>query len=114
MARGEAELARGLLLEGRGGEGRRGVAALSLALHALDDEAPAFQRCLEPHGGGFIGDIEFLELLAVDCREAGEEGFVLQGGKLGCERPIFLGLEGLDFGFAVADEPQRHGLHAAG
>ena len=58
--------------------GRRRVAALRLAFDALHDEAAAFERGLEAHGGGLIGNVELLELLAVDGGEAGEEGFVLE------------------------------------
>ena len=95
----------------KGGAGWRRCDLLSTL---CDDEAAAFERSLEAHGGGFVGNVELLELLAVDGGEAGEEGLVLGGGKLGGERPIFLGLEGLDLGFAVADEAERHRLHPAG
>ena len=40
--------------------------------------------------------------------------FVLGGGELGQDRPIFLSLELLDLELAVADEPERHRLHPAG
>ena len=50
MARRKAELARRLLLEGRGGEGGGGVAALRLALDARDHEASAFERRLQTLG----------------------------------------------------------------
>ena len=64
----------------KGGAGWRRCALLSTL---CDDEAAAFERGLEALGGGLIGDIEFLELLAVDGDEAGEEGLVLGGGELG-------------------------------
>ena len=64
-------------------KGARGVTTLRLAFHARDNEATVFERGLEAHGGCLIGNVELLELLAVDCDEAGGEEFVLTGGKLG-------------------------------
>ena len=64
-------------------KGAPGGGAAALLSTLCDDEAAAFERGLEAHGGGLIGNIEFLELLAVDGREAGEEGLVLRRGKLG-------------------------------
>ena len=114
MARRVAELARGFLLQGRGGEGRCGIAALRLALDGADQEASTFERVLQPRRARLIGDIEFVELLAVGGNEACLEGLVLGGRELGGDRPRFLRLELLDLELAVADEPERHGLDAAG
>ena len=53
-------------------------------------------------------------LLAVGADEAGLEGLVARRRERRDQRPVFAGDEFLDFEFAVADQPQRHRLHAAG
>ena len=53
----------------------------------------------------------FLPAMAV--RRA-RELFALGGRERGLDGPVFVGLEGLDLGLAVAHEAQRHRLHAAG
>ena len=53
----------------------------------------------------------FLPAMAV---EAGGELLALGRRQLRLDGPVLLRLEGLDLGLAVADEPQRHRLHAAG
>jgi hypothetical protein len=40
-------------------------------------------------------------------------GEVPPAPKIGFDRPVFLRLERFDLEFAVADQPQRHRLHAA-
>ncbi len=114
LARREAELARGLLLKRRGGEGRGRIAALRLALDIADREAAAFEGSLEPVGVRLVGDVELLELLAFGGDEPCLESLVLGRRQLGSDRPIFLRLELLDLQLAIAHEPERHRLHAAG
>ena len=75
---------------------------------------PPSSAAFRPKGGGLVGNIELLELLAVGRDEPRLESLVLGRGKLGQDRPIFLRLELLDLEFAIADEPERHRLHAAG
>ena len=59
-------------------------------------------------------DIEALKLLAVGADEARFERVAARRLELGDDRPVFLGDEFLDVEFAVAHEPQRDRLHAAG
>ena len=114
MAGRVAELARCLLLQGRGGEGRGRIAALRLAFDTGNEITPAFERGLQAKRGGLIGDIELLKLLAADGKKPRLKRLVLCRGKLGQDRPIFLRPELLDLELAIADEPERHRLHAAG
>src|SRR5665811_1421255 len=107
LARREAELARGLLLKRRGGEGRGRMAALRLALDIGDGETSAFECRLQLLGMTLVGDVELLKLLAFGGDKSCLEGFLLAGGELGGDRPIFLGPELLDLQLAVADETQR-------
>src|SRR5216684_2028297 len=108
----EAELARGLLLQRRGGEGRRRVAPDLLLLDRRDDVILVPEDTL---GGGarrgLVGDVEFVEALAVEMGEAGGEALARRGRELDLDGPVFARLEHLDLGFALADEAERHRLH---
>ena len=108
---GEAELPAAFLLELARGEGGDGIAA---ALFLLD-LGDGVRRALEA-GEDLLHFVVVLdpELLLVLLEELGLElrrelPFEERG-----ERPELLGLEGLDLLFALADEAQGHGLHAAG
>ena len=72
--RRKAELARGLLLQGRGGEGRIGVALGRLRFDADDREARLLERRLEGLGLRARADVEARDLLAVGADEARVEG----------------------------------------
>src|SRR6266849_1198615 len=108
----EAELARGLLLQRRGGEGRRRVAPDLLLLDRRDDVILVPEDTL---GGGarrgLVGDVEFVEALAVEMGEAGGEALARRGRELDLDGPVFARLEHRDLGFALADEAERHRLH---
>ena len=110
---GEAELARGIHLQRRGRERREGVALRRFLLDLDDAEVAFLDRGLDGMGGSRILDVELLERLAVDCREAGSNFLALGRREQRLDRPVFLGLERLDLGFAVADEPERDRLHTA-
>ena len=110
----EAELARGLLLQGRGAE-RRGRVAAHLLLLDLGHGKVAGQDRL--HGAARVGlglEVEAVELLSVEMGQAGGEGLALIRAQQGLDRPVFLRDEGLDLGLALADEAKCHGLDAAG
>ena len=113
--RAEAELARGLLLQGRGGEGRRRVAADLLALDLLDLEGPGL---LQPaggrHGAGLVAEVELFELLALQVAQPRGEERAGPVGQLDVDGPELPRLEDLDLGLALADQPQGDRLHAAG
>ncbi len=46
--------------------------------------------------------------------EAGLQHLLLGGAEMGIDGPVFAALEDLDLGLALADQAQRHRLHAAG
>ena len=69
---------------------------------------------LEGLGLGAGADVEALDLLAVGADQARLEGLVARRRQRGDERPVFARDELLDLELAVADQPQRHRLHAAG
>ena len=113
--RPEAQLARGLLLQGRGGEGRLRIALAALGFDARDGEAAcAFQH---RHGLlrlGFAVQVELVELAALQVGEPRVEGRGFEGIQGRRDRPVLLRPEGLDLGLPLADQPQGHRLHAAG
>ena len=110
---GEAELARCLLLQRRGGEGRRRVARRRLGLDPLHGEAPGLDRGLGLQRVALIADRQAVELLAVPLHEACGEGraVLLHGGS---DRPIFLRAKRLDLTLAIDDQAKRDRLNAAG
>src|SRR5258707_5917662 len=89
-ARAETELARGFLLQGRGGEGRLRVALDLTTLDLADGEAGgSLDRIRCRPRLGFAAEREFIELLAVEMGEAGG-GFLPRLGTGGDpDRPIF-------------------------
>src|SRR5690606_1747974 len=113
---GEAQLARGLLLQGRGGERRRG-AALALLAGDVGDLQRAICGRYQPLAGGLgglaVGDRELLELLPVQLDQARTEG-LRRMLAFGLDRPVLARLERLDLLLALDDHPQRRRLHAAG
>ena len=54
------------------------------------------------------------ELFAVERGEPRLETFIARRLQERGDLPVFLADEALDLGLAVADQPQRHRLHAAG
>ncbi len=110
----KAQLARGLLLQGRGRERRRRVALDLLLLEVLDRELAALDQVEGALGGGFVGEIEAVQLLAVEPGKAGREGLVARRREGRLDAPIFARQEGVDLGFALADQAQRHRLDPAG
>ena len=110
--RREAELARGLLLESRGRERRRGIAPLRPPLDALDREHAVRgreDRAFDLARIALVRDAEArllrvrLDLLtAVFGEPCGEARRVLRG--VGLDGPVFLAYELRDLRFALADE----------
>ena len=121
LARGEPELAGGLLLEGGGGE-RRGRGPLDLLLANLQDAEGGVPQALDVLLGLLLGgeDVALLvggggQLLLPDLDQPGQEWALLRlRREPGVDAPVLLGLERLDLPFAVDDQPQRHRLDAAG
>ena len=114
LLRAEAQFAGGFLLQGGGGERRRRVALDAFALDRTDGEGAGFDGGLRRHGQGFVVQVELVEALAVQMGQAGGEGRVAGGEEQRLDRPVFAGAENLDLGFAVADQAEGDGLHAAG
>src|SRR5690606_15240207 len=110
----EAELARGFLLQGAGRERRRRVALDLLLLEAVDAELPRLDRGDRALGVGLARDVEAVELLTVEAAEASLEGGALGCGERRLDAPVFLRPERLDLVLALADQAQRHRLHAPG
>ena len=114
LLRAQPELAAGFLLQGGGGERGRRVAADALFLDLADAELAGFDRRLGARGVGGGGEVEFIELFAVELGEAGGEGGAGRGLEMGGDIPIFARLESLDLGLALTDQPQRDRLDAPG
>src|SRR5688572_5828639 len=120
--RGEAELARRLLLHRGRRERRRRVPALGPALDACDREHAVCNRedrALDVARVAFVGDGEArllrvrLDFFPAELGEPrGEARRFLR--RIGLDGPVLLALELLDLGLALADEPERDALHAAG
>ena len=109
----EAELSRRFLLQGGGGEGRLREAPLRLGFNFRYREARGFDARFRRIRRALVPDAEAVELRAVQLHEAGCECFLLRRQHVGRDGPVFLGAEGLDLPLALADEAERHGLHAA-
>src|SRR5207253_2028978 len=105
-----AELARCLLLDRRGGERRRGIAAALALLDALDCVAGIGERGAVLVGSLTVMDLELVALLLDDL---GAERVARVVGKRGLESPVLLRLERLDLALAVDDEPECDRLDAA-
>ena len=112
--RRKAELARGFLLQGRGGEGRKRVTFAGLRLDLPDAEARRIERGLEGLGLGCRADIEPRDLLAIGADEARFEGGARRRLQLRGDRPIFARHETLDLELPIANEAERDRLHAPG
>src|SRR5205085_619431 len=96
-ARAKAELARGFLLQGRGGERRKRVAADFAMLDRGDGEiAGGEDRISGGTGFRFAIEVEAVELFAVEMGQARGEAFAGLGLELDLDRPVFARAERLD------------------
>ena len=120
---GETHLARGFLLQGRGGERRGGMALALLAFH-LGDPQPADgggidrwfpglgqlgarrgqQGLFQDPRPSTVGDTELGQFLVGILQQAGGERLTGFGG-VGFQAPVLPGLEPLDFLLALDDHP---------
>jgi hypothetical protein len=66
----KAELPRRLLLQGRGGEGRRRIAREGLGLDRRDGETAFLDRGAGALGSAFVADGEAVDLAAFEARQA--------------------------------------------
>ncbi len=106
----------GHLLQGGGGERRGRAFAALLLVHGLDREFPGAHGLVQRVGGRRVANVlqAGLHGLAGDLPELGDEGGRIPALQLGLEGPVLDGIEGPALALAVHDEPQLHGLHAAG
>ena len=109
----EAQFAGGFLLQGRGDEGRRGVALDRFAFHLADVEILRLDQGDRACCIGFAAKRQLVELLAVQLGQARGE-VALRHCHIGVDRPVFLGAESLDLQLAFTDQAQRHRLHPPG
>ncbi len=112
--RPHAQFAGGLLLQRRRGERRRRVAPDALALDRSHGERTGLDSRLGARGQFRVVEVELIELLAVQVGQPGSKGRALRRGEGCLHRPVLARPENLDLGFALTDQPQRHGLHAPG
>ena len=110
---GEAQLARGFLLQGRGGEGGRRIAPDRLLLDRVDGEVAGLDRGARGVGGRFVLDVQTLHALAGVFDQTGGEGRAV-GVQVGLDGPVFLRLELLDLHFAINDDAKGDRLHPSG
>ena len=111
---GEAELAGGLLLQGRGGERR-----LRAALDPLGRDGRHPVAAGPDRGDGLrrrrLGaERELVQLRAVEGREPRGDALPPRRVQVDVDRPVLARPEGLDRDFAFADQPQRDRLHPPG
>ncbi len=107
----EAQLARGVLLQLAGGEGRSRAAPALPFFHRADRPLGLLQRRADLLRFFGVGD---LGLFVAAADEARVERRGLGGRQVRVDGPVFLLLEGLDLALALDDQAQRDGLHAAG
>ncbi len=110
----EAKLARRFLLQGRGGEGRRRIAADAAAFDRADGELTRLHRRFGAGRKGFGVQVELIQPLAVQMRQPRGERRAGRGRETGFHGPVFAGAERLDLRLAVADQAQRDRLHPPG
>src|SRR5690606_2970131 len=96
----------------RSGEGGIGIALGRLLLDRGNRELAGLDRCLERLGLGARGDVELVGSLPVDRIEPCLEALALLV-EARPDAPVFLWLEALDLGLAVAHQPEGYRLHAA-
>ena len=108
----EAQLARRLLLQRAGGEGRRRVLLLLAARDLADREGGASQRLLVLTRLLLGADARLLSVDAGQLR--GEARLAAGTAQLREQRPVLLRYEGVDLALAVDDQPYRHALHPPG
>ena len=113
LPRAHAELAAGLLLQGRGHERRGRVARGRFGLDRLDFQIAAVDGLNGHFGLRLIFEVVFVELLA---RQIGQPRLVFLPagrGEDGFDRPVFAGPKRLDLHLAFGEDAQAHRLHAA-
>ena len=111
--RGEAQLARGFLLQGRRGEGRRRIALDPLGLDCGDAVTAGADQRGRLLGRFSVAERVLAELLAVEDGEAGDHALAPGRVEIDLDGPVFARLEGFDLELTRADQAERNGLHPA-
>ena len=109
----EAQLARRFLLQGRGGEGGRGIAPDRLLLDRGDLELARLDRGARGAGGRLVLDVQTLNPFAGVLHQPRGEGRAV-GGQIRLDGPVFLRLEPLDLHLAVDHDAQGNRLDPSG
>ena len=109
----KAKLAAGLLLQGRGHEGRIGVAGGGLRLNAVHRKLARVDGLHSQFGGGVAGQIELVELLAAQRGQPRLKLLATRGFERGGHGPKLAGAEGLNLHLAFDNQPQANRLHPA-
>ena len=107
---GEPQLADGLLLQLARRERGRRVLADGLLLDLLHDEGRTVDFVQDLPGRRFV---RYADLLLALFDELGGKRRGRVALQVGRDRPVLLGLEGLDRALALADDAHGDGLHAA-
>ena len=113
VAGGEAQLARRLLLQRRGGERRIGVARRRLGFDRRNREAPGLDRRLGAHRIDLVAEVELGQFPAVEHRQPCRERRAARRGHRSLDRPVFSRPVRFDLAFAIDNDAQRYRLHAA-
>ena len=111
--RTHAVFARRLLLQGRGHEGRGGVAGGWFRLDRLHGQVARLHGLHRQFGGGGVGQVKLVQLFACQRGQPCVIFGTARGFQAGGDGPVFLGAKRLDLHLAVNDQPQADRLHAA-
>ena len=105
----EASCCRVEVVKGGGGLRRCGFVSILATVKLPPRARPSRRRAVVSSGMSSLSSF-----LPSKPTSRADEGLALGGRELGHDRPVFLRLEHLDLGLAVADQAERHRLHAAG
>ena len=110
---GHPQFAGRFLLQRRCGERRRRMPPDLFQFDTGDVEIAGQGGIAGGVGGGLVADVHFPQLVAVQMGQLGVDGVARGRLEVGLDGPVFARLETLDFGFALANQPQGHRLHAS-
>ena len=111
LLRGKPQLSARFLLQSRGNKRRRRVPPRPFLLHLGHSKLGRQHRRLRRQRLGLVIEIKLIQLLARVMRQPGREGGATRRRHRRLHRPIFPRPKNLDFGFPLANQPQRDRLH---
>ena len=112
--RGEAQAARGLLLQRARDERRRRPSHLLLLLYLRHGVRSATQISQQPLGRRLVADLDLVFTVRVPSKLGAEGGQRAGPLQLRLDRPVLLWHERFDLPLALNDKPHRDRLHAPG